>query len=256
MQYIAIIFIALLLSNCQTSSKKQKDAEKILASQKNIIVSYLNSGLPSQAHGELRKILERNPHNVDFIELMGVTQLALKNHDKAVFYLRQAYQRNGKVKTALNLSSALIAAGSLLPAQRLLLTLLQEKSGNTYQRTERIYHNLGLIYQKRGDQKRAEHYYRKAVAENPSYYLTLLNLGLMSKQQRRYQDAITWLHKAKNFCRKCLEPVRHLSNIYLSQGKQQQAFTIVDTYSRQAGLNLQERQAAIALRQSLQKSSR
>ena len=253
MPYVVIIFIALSLNNCQTSSKKQQKNDKILASQKNIIVSYLNTGLPSQAHGELRKVLEKNPHNVDFIELMGVTQLALQNYDKAVFYLRQAYQQNGKVKTALNLSSALIAAGSLAQAQRLLLTLLQEKSGNTYQRTERLYHNLGLIYQKRGKHKRAEHYYRKAIAENPSYYLTLLNLGLMSKQQQHYQEAITWLLKAKNFCRKCLEPVRHLSTIYLLQNKHQQAFTLVDTYSRQAGLNLQERQAAIALRQRLQK---
>ena len=253
MPYAVIIFIALLLSACQTSGKAEQAAAKILESQKNIVVSYLNSGMPSQAHGELRKILEKNPDNVDFIELMGVTQLALQNHAKAVFYLRKAYQENNKAKTGLNLSSALIAAGSWSQAQRLLFALLRENGNDVYPRTERIYHNLGLIYQKNNDHKRAEHYYRKALAENPSYYLTLLKLGLLYRQQKRYDDAIIWLNKAKNFCRKCLEPVRYLSAVYVRTGKRQLAFSTVDTYSRQTGLNLQERRAAMALRQRLQK---
>lgn len=253
MQFVIVTLSALLLSACQTIGKANQKEAKLLESQKNIVVSYLNSGLPSQAHGELRKILVENPDNVDFIELMGVTQLALQNPEKAVFYLRKAYRKNRKTKTGLNLSSALIAVKSWSQAQRLLLALLQETNKETYPRTERIYHNLGLIYQERGDHKRAEHYYRKALAENPSYYLTLLKLGLMYRQQKRYDDAIIWLNKAKNFCRKCLEPVRHLSAIYVRMDKWQQAFILVDTYSRQTELNLQERRAALALRQSLQK---
>ena len=253
MPFIIATVATLLLSGCQTSGKVEPDAAKIIASQKHIVVSYLNAGLPSQAHGELRKIIEKNPNNADFLELMGVTQLALKNHEKAVFYLRKAYGQNGKVETGLNLSSALIAARSWSQAQRLILALLKESSADAYPRTERLYHNLGLIYQERGAPARAEHYYRKALAENPSYYLTLLQLGLLCRQQRRYGDALSWLSKAKNFCRKCLEPVRHLSAIYVRTGKRQLAFVTVDTYSRQTGLNLQERRAALALRQRLQK---
>ena len=253
MQFMIVAVIVSLLTSCQTSGKAEQDAAKVLTSQKNIVVSYLNSGMPSQAHGELRKILGEHPDNDDFLELMGVTQLALKNPDKAVFYLRKAYQLNDRAKTGLNLSSALIAAGLLPQAQRLILTLLRDKSDTVYPRIERFYHNLGLIYQERGGYKRAEHYYRKALAENPSYYLTLLKLGLLCRQQQRYDDAVIWLHKAKNFCRKCLEPVSHLSTIYVHMGKQQLAFSTVDTYSRQTGLNLQERRAALILRQRLQK---
>ena len=253
MQFIIATVATLLLSGCQTSGKAKQDTAKILESQKNIVVSYLNSGLPAQSHGELRKILDKNPNNADFLELMGVTQLALKNPEKAVFYLRKAYQQNGKAKTGLNLSSALIAARSWSQAQQLILALLKESRNDAYPRTERLYHNLGLIYQKRGDYARAEHYYRKALAENPSYYLTLLKLGLLYRQQQRYDNAIIWLNKAKNFCRKCLEPVHHLSGIYLRTGKRQRAFVTVDTYSRQTGLNQQERRAALALRQRLQK---
>lgn len=253
MHFIILTVTILLLSGCQTSGKAERDTAKILESQKNIVVSYLNSGLPSQAHGELRKILEKNPDDADFLELMGVTQLALKNPTKAVFYLRKSYQQSGKVKTGLNLSSALIAARSWSQAQRLILALLKESSTGGYSRTERLYHNLGLIYQERSNHTQAERHYRKALAENPSYYLTLLQLGLLYRQQQRYEDALVWLHKARNFCRKCLEPVRHLSYIYVRLGKRRRAFVTVDTYSRQTGLNLQERQAALALRQRLQK---
>ena len=253
MQFIIATVAILLSSACQTSGKAKQDATQVLESQKKIVVSYLNSGLPSQAHGELRKIIDKNPNNADFLELMGVTQLALKNPEKAIFYLRKAYQQNGDAKTGLNLSSALIAARLWSQAQRLILTLLKESRNDTYPRTERLYHNLGLIHQERGDHTRAERYYRKALAENPSYYLTLLKMGLLYRQQQRYDDAIIWLNKALNFCRKCLEPVRHLSSVYRRMGKQQQAFTTVDTYSRQTGLSLQERRAALALRQRLQK---
>ncbi len=253
MPLIIVTITALLLHACQTSGKATQDEAKILESQKNIVVSYLNSGLPSQAHGELRKIIEKHPKDADFLELMGVTQLALKNPDKAIFYLRQAYRHNAKSTTGLNLSSALIAAGAWSQAQRLILALLKESRDTAYPRTERLYHNLGLIHQERGDYSRAEHYYRQALAENPSYYLTLLKLGLLYHQQQRYDDALIWLNKAKNFCRKCLEPVRHLSDVYMHMGKRQQAFATIDTYSRQTELNLQERQAALALRQHLQK---
>ncbi len=253
MPFIIATVAVWLLGSCQTSGRAERDAAKILASQKNIIINYLNSGLPSQAHGELRKILAENPDNIVFVELMGVTQLALHNPSKAISYLRRAYRQNGKAKTGLNLSSALIAAGSRSQAQKLLHTLLREKGSETYPRRERFYHNLGLICQERGNHKRAEYYYRRALAENPSYYLTLLKMGLLRFQQRRYEGAIAWLNKAKNFCRKCLEPIRHLSDAYVRVGKWRQAFSTVDIYSRQAGLNLQERRAAMALRQSLQK---
>lgn len=247
-----IIAIALLLSGCQTSSTAKRDEAKVIASHKRIIVSYLNSGVPSQAHGELRKIMEQYPDDVDFLELMGLTQLALQNPGKAVSYLRKAYRQSGDAKVALNLSSALIAAGSLQQAQKLILTLLEEGTG-TYRKIERLYHNLGLIAERRKRYAQAERYYRKALAENPSYYLTLLRLGLLCQQQRRYRDAVMWLHKAKNFCRKCLEPVEHLSRIYQRTGKPQQAFMVIDAFSRQIGLNQQERSKALALRQQLQK---
>ena len=251
---LIIVTLSVLLGGCQSIDKTKRDNAKILRSQKSIVISYLNSGLPAQAHGELRQLLAEHPDNVDFIELMGVTQLALHNHDKAVLHLHKAYQMSGKMKIGLNLSSALIATGSLLQAQRLLLQLLKKDSFAAYPHHERIYHNLGLIYQQGGDYVRAMHYYRKALSENPSYYLTLLKVGLLQQQRGRYDDALVWLNKAKNFCRKCLEPVKHLVAIHLRNGRSQQAFTLVDTFSRQSGLSQEERRLALALRRQLQKN--
>lgn len=250
MRFLAVMLLTL---SCQTTNFSKKNNKKVIESQKNIVISYLNSGLPSQAHAELRRILRQHPDNVDFLGLMGLTQLALENPVKAVSFLQEAWHRSGKTRFGLNLSSALIAAGELKRAERLILSLLRVKKPRSYPRLERIYHNLGLISQKRKDYMRAEGYYRRALEENPSYYLTLLKIGLLYKRQRSYPNAIYHLNKAMNFCRKCFEPVKYLGDIYLAQGKQHQALSLVDKFSRQSGLDQKEQRRALAFMRRIRK---
>lgn len=250
------ITIILFTLSCQTLILSNKNNKKIIESQKNIVITYLNSGLPSQAHEELRRILRKQPHNVDFLGLMGLTQLALENPAKAVSFLQEAWHRSGKIMFGLNLSSALIAAGRLKRAEKLILSLIRDKKTNPYPQLERLYHNLGLIYQEKKDYVRAENYYRQALAENPSYYLTLLKVGLLYKKQRRYPDAISYLNKAVNFCRKCFEPIKYLGGIYLAQGKQRQAFMLVDKFSRQGGLDQKEQRRALAFMRHIRQGRR
>lgn len=237
---LSFLFIVLILA-CQTGKQTDID-KKILASQHGIVVNYLNSGHPAQAHEELRKLLRERPNNVTFLGLMGVTQLALNNPNKAVYYLERGYRLSGNESLALNLSSALIAGGQLIRAESLLRELLASK---TYLKSERIYHNLGLVFQTRSDYRRAEHYYRLALSENPSYYLTLTKIGLLYKQQRRYRLAISHLKRAINFCRKCFEPVKYLSETYFLHGNKRQALAVVDRFSKQRGLKRREYQLAV-----------
>lgn len=238
---IPLLLLILSLFACQTGKRIETD-KKILASQRGIVVNYLNSGHPAQAHEELRKLLRENPDNITFLGLMGVTQLALNNPNKAVYYLDRGYRLGGNEALGLNLSSALIAGGQLVRAENLLRELLASK---TYLKSERIYHNLGLVFQQRNDYRRAEHYYRLALAENPSYYLTLTKLGLLYKKQRRYQLAISHLKRATNFCRKCFEPIKYLSEAYLLNGNQRQALAVVNRFSKQRGLKRREYQLAV-----------
>ena len=238
---IPLLLLILSLFACQTGKRIETD-KKMLASQRGIVVNYLNSGHPAQAHEELRKLLRENPDNITFLGLMGVTQLALNNPNKAVYYLDRGYRLGGNEALGLNLSSALIAGGQLVRAENLLRELLASK---TYLKSERIYHNLGLVFQQRNDYRRAEHYYRLALAENPSYYLTLTKLGLLYKKQRRYQLAISHLKRATNFCRKCFEPIKYLSEAYLLNGNQRQALAVVNRFSKQRGLKRREYQLAV-----------
>ena len=238
---ILSLILVLSLVACQTGKRTETD-KKILASQRGIVVNYLNSGHPAQAHEELRKLLREHPDNTTFLGLMGVTQLALNNPNKAVYYLDRGYRLGDDEALGLNLSSALIAGGQLVRAESLLRELL---AGKSYLKSERIYHNLGLVFQKRNDYRRAEHYYRLALAENPSYYLTLTKIGLLYKKQRRYRLAIFHLKRATNFCRKCFEPIKHLSEAYLLNGNQQQALAVVNRFSKQRGLKRREYQLAI-----------
>ena len=235
------LLLGLSLLACQTTNRAETDQE-ILASQRGIVVNYLNSGHPAQAHEELRKLLREHPDNITFLGLMGVTQLALNNPHKAVHYLGRGYRLSGDQSLGLNLSSALIAGGQLIRAENLLRELLATK---TYLKVERIYHNLGLVFQNRNNYRQAEHYYRLALSENPSYYLTLTKIGLLYKQQHRYRLAISHLKRATNFCRKCFEPVKHLSEAYLLHGNQRQALAVVNRFSKQRGLKRREYQLAV-----------
>lgn len=238
---LPLLLIILSLFACQTAKQTDTD-KKILASQRGIVVNYLNSGHPAQAHEELRKLLREHPDSVPFLGLMGVTQLALNNPNKAVYYLDRGYRLAGNESIGLNLSSALIAGGQLVRAENLLRELL---AGKTYLKTERIYHNLGLVFQQRKDYRRAEHYYRLALSENPSYYLTLTKIGLLYKRQRRYRLAISHLKRATNFCRKCFEPVKYLSEAYFLHGNRQQSLAVIDRFSKQRGLKRREYQLAV-----------
>ena len=230
-------------SACQ-SIKRNSKQDRLIKSQQRIITNYLNAGMPAQAHQELRNVLAKFPDNPDFLRLMGVTQLALNNTGKAILYLEKVYELEPNITHGLNLSSAYIAANKYPAAQTLLLELLDD--ADDYQYKERLYHNLALIHEHRRKMRTAEKYYLKALSENPSYYLSLLKLGILYKEHHRHKKAILYLNQAKNFCRKCYEPVNHLAATYLKIKQPNLAVKELTVYSRLTGLEYQERQNAIA----------
>ena len=238
---LTAVFIS--LSACQTIKRNSKE-DKLIKSQLRIVTNYLNAGMPAQAHQELRAVLAKFPNNSDFLRLMGVTQLALNNTSKAILYLKKVYKLKPTIVHGLNLSSAYIAANKQNAAKTLLLELLED--ADDYQYKERLYHNLALIHEAQRKMRIAEKYYLKALSENPSYYLSLLKLGILYKKHRRHKKAILYLNQAKNFCRKCYEPVDYLSATYLEIKQPDLAVKELTAYSRLTGLEYQERQSAIA----------
>ncbi|MDE3269722.1 MAG: tetratricopeptide repeat protein [Pseudomonadota bacterium] len=242
-QALALIVLLAVAPACQ-SIKHDSKQERIIKSQLRIITNYLNAGMPAQSHQELRSALAKHPNNQDFLRLMGVTQLALNNPTKAILYLEKVQDLKPSIVHGLNLSSAYIAANQYADAKKLLLELLEH--ADDYQYKERLYHNLALIHERSRKWRTAEKYYLKALSENPSYYLSLLKLGILYQKHHRYKKAVKYLKRAQNFCRKCYEPVDHLAATYTQIKRPDLAIKELTTYSRLTGLEYQERQSAIA----------
>ena len=239
-----VLFFSLLLTACQAGKKAR--VARLLQSQRKIVVNYLNKGMPAQAHQELRKILEERPDDLVFLRLMGVAQLALDNPEKAVAYFQLVYRKDKEIVHGLNLSSALIASGAARKAEKLLSLLLQKAEKQSYNKMERLYHNLALIHEKKNNFRKARQLYKQALGENPAYYLTLLRLALLHKKRKNYPKAVHYFGRASNFCRKCFEPVQHLVSLYMHLGEQQKAVRELTNFSKQMGLQHEERNKALA----------
>ena len=151
-----LMFAALIipLFSCQTIHKNDKEAKKqeeILTSQKGLIINYLNKGVPNLALKELRRLMVLHLKDPDFANLMGLTQLALEQPNKAAEYFKKSFKVYPRTSVALNLSSAYIEAERYGRAIKLLDRVRKSKIAKNYQHPERIYHNIGLAAERADD---------------------------------------------------------------------------------------------------------
>lgn len=241
------------MSGCQTIRKETDEEKKladILNSQKTLIISFLNKGMPQLAHKELRTLMKKYPKDADFKNLMGLTQLALENPKKAVQFFHESLQIQQRPAVVLNLSSAYIEARQPLQAAKLLTALLKSDQVKAYPYPERIRHNLAFAYEKHGNVKAAIHYYRQALSENPHYYLSLMRLGQLHERQGQTQKAIAQFKTARSACNRCFDPVGGLAMNQLGQGKTRAAITTIKSYLRQKELRPEDQKRAQKLLQT------
>ena len=161
----ALLSLMLVLTACQTASHTDSDSPEstIIDSQKAIARNALDTGKPEAALNSLRMLLQQYPDDAGLHNLMGLTQLSLKNHPRAIKEFQAAFKRDKQVATALNLSSALISAGEYQRAVRLLTQLMAQADSSNYAYKERLYHNLGYTYAKERNSAKAELWFQRAV---------------------------------------------------------------------------------------------
>lgn len=238
-----ILSLAFALKACQTPAPEAGPENKELAlveKQKQLVRSALDEGKPEQALGALRPMLREFPNDPGLHNLMGLTQLALRNGTRAAKHFQTAYKLDQKVATGLNLSSALIENGEHENAVKLLNALLKKADKDEYQYKERIYHNLGLTY---GLQKRnalAEKWYKEALEENPTYFPSHLELAKVYEKTKRPAMAMKEYRRSMDYCLVCFEPVQALSNLYIKNGRFADARKILMGYSRIEGVAPQD----------------
>lgn len=251
---LCLVFILTLLNiACQTNTTQSHQVNdlEVLDRQKSLIRNQLDEGRPEAALTLLRNLVRQHPNDASIQNLMGLTHLALKNSNRAIQHLSKSYRIEAKPGTALNLSSALMQNGEHKKAIKILLGLLKSEQGQNYEHQERIFHNLGYANGLIGNQQKAETWLREALAENPSFFPSHLELARIYANSNRLNLAVKEYRRAIDYCQVCFEPIHALSLLYIRLNQPAEAQKILLSYSRIEDINAKDRQQAKLLLKSV-----
>jgi Tfp pilus assembly protein PilF len=243
--------LALGLSSCQTTQADEVRAKKdnVIASQKAIVHNALDNGDTKLAYATLRSLINAYPEDATLQNLMGLTQLAMKNSTRAVRHFQAAYKLDKSPGIALNLSSAYIETGDYDKSVKLISSILREPGTTKYQFKERLLHNLGFANVKLKKNTRAESFFKQALEENPSFYPSHLELARLQKNMGRPALAMRSYRNAMDYCHVCLDPVSELTTLYVKSGKMRDARDILLRYGKVQGVAESDKKKAANLLQ-------
>lgn len=239
--------INLMLIGCQTLEKESdpKDHKaEVIETQKALVVSLLNKGLPNMAYKELRELIRQNPQDPDFQNLMGLTQLSLNNPSQAITFFNAAYKIDKKPSFVLNLSSALIETKQHQKAVTLLTGFTKQKSFKEYAYPERVYHNIALSFERMGKVPQAEVFYKKALNANTNYFISHMKLAALYERTKRLKLANESYSTALRLCPACSDPVMGMSNVYIQSNQPEKALKLLTNYLTQTDIAAAERARA------------
>ena len=253
---LLISSLSLALTSCQTTdqpSASEREAS-VLESQKALVRNSLDEGKPEMALKYLRELTTLYPEDASILNLMGLTQLALKNPTRAATFFLRAYKADKSVAAALNLSSAYLENGDYKRAITLLKAMTKQAEKEKYEFKERIYHNLGYAYLKLNQMTQATTWFKTALEENPTYFPASMELArIYEKTNRPAMAAETYRH-AIDYCRSCFEPVQSLTMIYLKMGKIFEAKKLLVDFDRTDNIPANDRAASKRLRKLVDNS--
>lgn len=251
-QLTAALSLILVAFGCQTM-KGSQDTQSMADTETELSVAraFIESGRPDKALYELKAVLEKEPESVGAHTLMGLAQMALRNPTKAVEHLKIAWNFDPSAQNALNLSSAYLQAKNLEAAQKIIVKGLAVKETPPYRHKERFYHNLALIAQMKGKQGVAEKAFRKALEENPTFYMSRQQLAILLGKAGKVEAAKEQWDLARIACPLCLEPTEQLAKYYQSKGDLRTALGLVTDFKKLEGINPPEAKRALELEAEL-----
>ena len=246
--FVIITSLTAGICGCQTTEtdKTTIKTKEILDSQKAIVHNALDNGDAKLAHQTLRRLINDYPNDASLQNLMGLTQLSMKNAARAVKHFQIAYKIDKKPGSALNLSSALIEMGDYEKAITTIKQAMDQK-GEPYEFKERFLHNLAYAHLKQKKNVKAETYFKSALEENPSFYPSHLELARLHKQLGRPALAMRSYREAMDYCQICLDPVTELTTLYVKAGKMGEARDILIKYNKVQGVANADRKKANGL---------
>ena len=162
----------------------------------NLAVAYNSLGKTDKALQSLYKAVDYNPRNVNARKNLAVVYINNDRINKAINQYRQIIQIDGSDYGAhLNLAKCLVNQEKYTKAEK----YLRDAAGLTAESGEPYWELGNIYYTIKKDFDKAEEYYRKAIAIEPSATGYYENLGYVLEQQKKTDEAIKVWEKSLTY---------------------------------------------------------
>jgi len=231
----------------------------------NLSMAYYKAALFSEAATELSRFLASNPKSPDPITaklVLADCQIRLGEYSKVVELLSPLAEAEPSNKTiAYLLGSALISQGNLSRGQQVIdqvfnddnsaegrlligsMLLLADDAHNALKEIERaielnpklptVQAWYGRILMRLGDGDRAKNAFKAELASNANDFDSNLYIGVLFRQDKQTDDAITYLTRASSLRPRDQYARYHLGAAYAQAGKPEVALPLLEGVTKE-----------------------
>ncbi|MDD3889626.1 MAG: tetratricopeptide repeat protein [Syntrophomonadaceae bacterium] len=182
--FLTIMF---LLSNILTGCSNSKTVSANVNDRLELAVKYLSDNNYDQAVLAFNEVIQIDPKEVKGYQGLARTYTLQGNYDEAKTTYDKgitAVAQDRKQTLQLGLAGMYIDQGQLENAEKAF-----EEIKSSSQNCPEAYWGLAMVYQKKGDNSKAEAMLRQVVEKNPNDYWGYNNLALFLKQNNQADDA-------------------------------------------------------------------
>jgi type IV pilus assembly protein PilF len=152
----------------------------------------------TQALSEAIKAAATDPDNAEIQNFLGLLYAQRAENEKAEACFRKSIHADGKYSEARNNLCWLLAEkGSYDEA---IQQCTQAVENVTYATPERAYHNMGIVFERKGDVPKAIDAYKKGLIHNKNFVKSLRNLSKIYLTQNAPRESFPLLEAASKAC--------------------------------------------------------
>ncbi|MFH1018053.1 MAG: tetratricopeptide repeat protein [Pseudomonadota bacterium] len=192
-----IAFTAVILVALGCAGKDPKKVEQA-QTQYQVAQELLQKGETTQGLSLLLQAAQLDPSNAEVQNLLGLELQRQDRLDQAEAHLRKAVALGPNYSEGLNNLCVLLI--QIEKYDDAIASCRKAVENVLYATPERAYQNMGIAYQKKGDEVKAIESFRKGLIHNPQFVLSRKSLALIYIERGKLPEAVKEFEGAASAC--------------------------------------------------------